>query len=145
MVVNLSKMIILKKQSLLELGFDVYVEMYKGVFGKWDNEGNCPADVYSGYDNDEYVGFIAGYATAPGCWYLQRAGFIQDKQKQGCNLKKYKDALSILHKEWVYIRTHVNNADLPALKMDLNAGFKIIGVRHISGQTEVEMLSLGEG
>jgi hypothetical protein len=93
--------------------------------------------------DEKYIGFMAGYATAPGTWYLQRGGFIKDEQRKTGNLKIYREALEELHAYWPCIRTHVANDDLPALKIDINAGFKIIGVRY-TDRVELEMIRFRE-
>jgi hypothetical protein len=136
-------MIYLDRKSINDLGHEEYVEIYKGVFGKWDETGNCPAEVYIGYDSvsrETFLGFLAGYPTGPGSWYLQRGGFLRGEQGKFRNLSVYREALKELHKYWPCVRTHVFNDDLPALKIDLNAGFKIIGTRSLNGLIEIELI-----
>jgi len=119
-------MIELRKHSIHDIK-DVYKDIYVSVFGTWAEIGNCPADVYVGFEDEKYSGFLSGYPVGPSSWYLQSGGFIDESKKRVRNLKSFIRCLVILHEEWNYITTKVRNDDLPALKIDLAAGFKIIG------------------
>ncbi len=124
---------------------DLYQQLYTDIFGLWTLDGNCPADVYIGYDEERVVGFVAGYPLSYNTWYLQRAGFLQKEQHKHRNLGRYRESIEIIHAEWPGILTMVDNHDLPALRMDLAAGFIVVGTRQDSaGKLWVELLKMKE-
>lgn len=121
-------MISLKHHSITEI-FNKYPEIYKSVFKEWTTEGNLPADIYVGYDNDEYGGFLSGYSISRDTWYMQRAGFIVGEQGKRKNYARGMQAMLLLHEKWKHILTLVKNTDAHVLRMAIGIGFKIIGVR----------------
>jgi len=137
-------MIELKKHSIQSIK-DAYREIYISVFGTWVEVGNCPADVYVGFEEEKYSGFLAGYPIGPGSWYLQSGGFINESKKRIRNLRTFIQCLEILHEEWNYISTKVRNDDFPTLRISLAAGFKIIGTEiDTDGNLWVQLIHLKE-
>ena len=120
--------VVLKKYGINEIT-NVYPKIYELVFGEFTVNGNCPSEVYLGFENDKVVGFAAGYIQSPNTWYLQRAGFTMDEQRRAINLKRYLAALEVIHETWQFITTLVKNTDFRALKMDLATGWVINGCR----------------
>jgi hypothetical protein len=137
-------MITLVKKHINELSND-YIKLFTSVFGSWETEGNCPADVYLTYDNSLLIGFVSGFPVSPNTWYLQRGGFIKNEQSKVMNLCRYKEALNIINKEYPFINTVVLNTDLPALKICLASNFVIMGVRlDTVNKLWVEMIRKGD-
>jgi len=133
-------MITLFKYGINEI-CDEFPDICKSVFGEFTYEGNCPSEVYLGYEEECFLGFISGYIVSPNTWYLQRAGFKIGKQGNVGNLRKYLEALSKIHEEYGFILTRVINTDIKPLKMDIMAGFIIIGIRQdTSGKLWVELI-----
>lgn len=119
-------MITLQHRHINQLA-DTYLPLFESVFGKWETEGNCPADVYLTYDGDTLIGFMSGFPISQTTWYLQRGGFTKGEQSKFMNLRRYNDALSLI--PFPYVMALVRNDDLPALKICLGSGFTIIGTR----------------
>ena len=133
-------MIIISKHSILDIVND-YPKIYESVFGEFTWQDNVPAEVYVVKNGEESIGFVSGYSTAPKVWFLLRGGFNKDLQGRVGNLRTYLDVLLQLHREYDFILTRVCNEDIKALKMDLNAGFKIIGMRQgTSGDLYLELI-----
>lgn len=128
------------KYPILDIIGD-YPSIYSRVFGEFTWTDNTPAEVYVAKEGEEEIGFLSGYSTAPGVWFLLRAGFNKELQGRVTNLKKYLEALEIVHNEYPCILTRVCNNDIKPLKMDLNAGFRIIGIRQgTSGDLYLELI-----
>ncbi len=121
-------MIELKEHSIDKI-YDIYPDIFKSVFGEWTVEGNCPAQVYFAYEDDNFVGFVSGYPTSSITWFMQRMGFIRALQKRHINFKDCTEAINILHNKWRFITTAIKNDDFPVLKMSMAVGFKINGVK----------------
>lgn len=120
-----------------------YPSVYSSVFGEWTSESNCPTTVYLGYEDDNLVGFLAGYALSPTDWYLQRAGFGRQFRGRYQNLANAKFALNEIHNSWPCIMTLIRNDDWGVLRMCLELRFVIIGTRlDSSKQLWVEMMHL---
>ncbi len=130
----------LELRTIFELCND-YPEIYESVFKNFTAEGNCPSEVYLGYEGDQLVGFVSGYVQSNNTWYLQRGGFKRENQRKSYNLLLFKKSLAIIHEKWVYIMALIQNNDTAVLKMALMGGFIIIGTRmDTSGKLWVELI-----
>lgn len=137
-------MVELEKFNIEEIK-EVYPLLYAGIFREYSIDGNSPKQVYLGKEEGKYIGLVAGYEHSPSTWYLQRGGFILSEQKKTKALSRLRSVLAGIHKEYKYIMTIVENTDLPALKIDLNAGYVIIGTRmDTTGKLWVEMIHTRE-
>ncbi len=122
-----------------------YANVFTSVFKEWVDQGNCPTQVYYGYDDDKFIGFISGFPLSQTLWYLQRTGYVEDEQSKVKNLQRTKEVFVCLHRDWPFILTLVRNDDITMLKMSLSVGFKIIGTRIDTQKTLwVEMMSSKE-
>jgi len=130
----------LKKVPISQAGFE-YGAIFYSAFQYWAEEGNCPSEVYYGYDENQLVGFFSGFPLGKQLWYLQRCGFTKEQQHKLKNLERARWAINEIHKEWLYILTLVRNDDQLAIKFAIALSFKIIGVRmDVGSQLWVEMI-----
>jgi hypothetical protein len=118
----------LEKRIFSEIAIE-YPEIFNSVFGEWTYEGNCPGEIYIGYENEKYTGFLSGFPISLNTWYLQRAGFVKNQQAKFTNIHRTLFCLDEIHKNFMAILTLIRNDDIKALKITLSVGFKIIGTR----------------
>lgn len=117
---------IIKKVPIQQIALD-YLDLYTEIFEELD-PAQMPAFVYLGFENDEYVGFISGYNHNLSTVYLQYAGFI--KKFRGHKAPKlFKKVIDFIHQEYDFIMIVIKNDNIPAIKMALWGGFKIVGIR----------------
>ncbi len=122
-----------------------YANVFTSVFKEWVDQGNCPAQVYYGYEDYKFIGFISGFPLSQTLWYLQRTGYVEDEQSKPKNLQRTREVFGCLHRDWPFILTLIRNDDIAMLKMSLSVGFKIIGTRIDTQKTLwVEMMSSKE-
>jgi len=121
-------MITLIRHTIPEIGED-YPPIFVSVFKEWKDEGNCPSMIYYGYEDEKFIGFVAGYPMSSNLWYIQRTGYITDEQHKTKNISRTREVMEVLHGDWPYLLTLVCNDDIPMLKMSLTVGFKVIGTR----------------
>jgi hypothetical protein len=121
-------MIRLERHDIKEIWND-YPPIFESVFKEWTDDGNCPSVVYYGYEDGNFVGFVAGYPLSSACWYMQRTGYTVQEQNKLINLRRTREVVSELHKDWRYIFTMVSNTDNTVLKMLLSVDFRIMGTR----------------
>ena len=125
---------LLKRYSIKDVSGN-YFEAFQSVFGEWTLQGNCPSEVYFGYEDDQLVGFLSGYPLSLNTWYIQRAGFIKNERNKFSNLNRIIFALNEIHKDWPCLIILVDNNDIKALVVALKMGFKIIGTNIDSAKT----------
>ncbi|MCK4328796.1 hypothetical protein KAX02_03030 [candidate division WOR-3 bacterium] len=117
---------IIKKVSIQQIALD-YLDLYTEIFEEID-PAQIPAFVYLGFENDKYVGFLSGYNHNLTTIYLQYAGFI--KNFRGYKAPKlFKKVIDFIHQEYDFIMIVIKNDNIPAIKMALWGGFKIVGIR----------------
>lgn len=104
----------------------VYPELFDKIF-KEDTK-QIPSYVYIGFLEEKYVGIISAYLHNIDTIYLQHAGFDEDIGK---NYKPilFKEVVAFVHKDYKNIICRIENTNIPALKIALNTGFIIIGMR----------------
>lgn len=117
---------IIKKVPIQEIAlnyFDLYAEIFKEL-----DPVQMPAFVYLGFENDKYVGFVSGYNHNLNTVYIQYAGFV--KQFRGYKAPKlFKEVVDFIHQEYQFIMILIENNNIPAIKVALFGGFKIVGIR----------------
>lgn len=121
-------MLVLQRKLLSEIANE-YPYIFNSVFGEWTYEGNCPSEVYLGYEDNQLIGFISGYTVALNTWYIQRAGFISDLIGDIRNIKRAAFVIDKLHNVWPHLLTLIRNDDYRILRMAITLGFVIIGTR----------------
>ncbi len=121
-------MITLQKKLLSEIANE-YPYIFKAVFDEWTLEGNCPSEVYLGYEENNLIGFVSGYPVALNTWYIQRAGFVYKLIGDIRNVKRAAFVLDKMHKDWSYLLTLVRNDDHRVLRIAITLGFVIVGTR----------------
>ena len=121
-------MLVLQRKLLSEIANE-YPYIFNSVFGEWTYEGNCPSEVYLGYEDNQLIGFISGYTVALNTWYIQRAGFISDLIGDLRNIKRAAFVIDKLHNVWPHLLTLIRNDDYRILRMAITLGFVIIGTR----------------
>lgn len=124
----------LKRYSIKDVSGD-YAEAFQSVFGKWTFQGNCPSEVYFGYEDDQIVGFLSGYPLSLNTWYIQRAGFVKNERNKFSNLTRILFALDEIHKDWMSLIVLVESNDIKSLRIALEMGFKIVGTNIDSAKT----------
>jgi hypothetical protein len=97
-----------------------------------------PDFIYVGFLDGKYVGFMSGYLHNKECIYLQYAGFV-DSFKGYYAPKLFNDVVDYVHKEYKGIMFRIENTNIKAIKVALNAGFSIIGIR-LDGVLYVELI-----
>ncbi len=134
--------ILVKKQ----VEFKEYKGIFEEVFGLWTFEDNCPSTVYYAYEDEVFIGFMAGYIQSPVSFFLQRTGFVVTGQKNVRNLNRMRKGIEWLHRDWIIITTTISADDITMLKMALMVGFKIRGSRiGLDNSFWVEMIHKREG
>jgi len=124
----------LKRYSIKDVRGN-YFEAFQSVFGEWTLQGNCPSEVYFGYEDDKLVGFLSGYPLSLNTWYIQRAGFIKNERNKFSNLSRIVFALNEIHKDWECLIVLINSNDIKPLRIALELGFKIVGTNIDSANT----------
>jgi len=142
-------MVTLTKYGINKIG-KLYPQIYTLVFNEFHHplDGNSPAVVYIGYDRGpdkiKVMGFLSGYNLSPNTFYLQRAGFIKKEQHSPLNFRRMLEGLTILHREFPYIMTMISSEEISAMKISLQAGFKIVGTR-VDSQCRVMVEMIRDG
>lgn len=103
-----------------------YPELFNEIF-KEDTK-QIPSYVYIGFLEERYVGVISAYLHNIDTIYLQHASFDEDIGKHYRPIL-FKEVVSFVHKDYENIIFRVENTNIPALKIALNTGFIIIGIR----------------
>lgn len=106
----------------------VYPELFSKIFKENDIK-QIPSYVYIGFLGERYVGIMSAYLHNIDSVYLQYAGFDDDIGKHYRPIL-FKEVVSFVHKDYKNIIFRIENTNISALKVALNTGFKIIGVRY---------------
>ncbi len=118
----------------------VYPELFNKIFK--EDTRQIPSYVYIGFLQERYVGMVSVYLHNTNSVYIQYAGFDE-------NIGKYyrpilfKEVVAFVHQDYKNIIFRIENTNIPALKVALNTGFKVIGVRY-DGMLFVEMIKTKE-
>ncbi len=122
----------------------MYPDIYKSVFEESD-PFQMPTIVYLGFEDGMYKGFISGYLHNAITLYMQYAGIIKNKRGYK-TLGLFREALKEIDKEFLFIMVVIKNDNITALKIALNEGFIINGVRQDTGKNlYVELVRKREG
>ncbi len=116
---------------------DLYSKIFHDVF-----EDHTPDFVYIAYVNKEYAGFLSAYTHSTDCVYIQYAGFA-DGFKGYYAPGLFKKVVDYIHKEYKGIMFRIENTNVKAIKVALNAGFLITGIR-FDGVVYVELIKVKE-
>lgn len=118
----------------------IYPELFNKIF-KEDTK-QIPGYVYIGFLEERYVGLISAYLHNADSVYLEYAGFDEGIGKSYRPIL-FKEVIAFVHQDYKNIIFRIENTNIPALKVALNTGFKIIGVR-LDGVLFVEMIKTKE-
>lgn len=115
-----------------------YPELFREVF----KEKDIPSYVYIGFLGERYVGSISAYLHNADSIYLQQAGFNGEIGKNYRPIL-FKKVVTFVHKDYKNIICRIENTNIAALKIALNTGFLIIGIRY-DGVLYIELLKTKE-
>ena len=121
----------IKKMYVGDLG-TMYPEIYRSVFESSD-DFQIPSIVYLGFENGEYKGFISGYLHNIQTFYMQYAGIIKSKRGFG-TVSMFREAVREMQKEYAFILAAIRNDNIVAIKIAMNEGFVINGIRQDTGK-----------
>ena len=107
----------------------IYPQVYSSVFSKSDTT-QAPAFVYIGRYKGDFVGFFSAYLQKTNTVYLQYGGFTKG-YRGFLSPRLCKLAIEAINREYMFIIIHINNMNVPAIKLALYSGFFIIGT-HVS-------------
>ena len=103
-----------------------YTELHTGIFeDKYPI--NCPAFFYEVFSEDECVGFISGYMTHPGCFYIQRIGIPAILRGKGHAVEWLRDIEAELKGTMTTLTGDIDNDNVSPIIVALKSGWKIIG------------------
>lgn len=106
---------------------DVYPNLYNGIFNEIDSR-QLPCYVYLGWYKSEYVGFMSVYIHDLDSVCIQYAGF-ENKFKGYMAVQLFREVIEYVHKDYKCIQCSIRNTNIPALKVAMNTGFIITGMR----------------
>lgn len=112
---------------------DIYPDLYQGIFNEIDNV-QLPCYVYLGWYKNEYVGFMSAYIHDLDSVCIQYAGF-DDRFKGYMSVQLFREVIEYVHKDYKCIQCSIRNTNIPALKVAMNTGFIITGMR-IGGEMQ---------
>lgn len=119
-----------------------YSYIFNDIFKAIDNN-HRPQFVYLGFIEDKFIGFISGYSVRDRIINIQYAGFVDEVRGYYSPLY-FKQAIEHIHKEYDMITFNIHNENTRAIKVALNTGFRVYGVRTLEGSTFVEMAKIKE-
>ena len=105
----------------------MYPELYSEIFSEIDVK-QLPSYIYMGWHKKEYVGFMSAYLHNIDEVYLQYAGF-NDKHKGHIAVGLFREVVEYVHRDYRVILCRIENTNISALKVAMNTGFLIIGIR----------------
>lgn len=117
----------IKFQILEDKDFNTYVELFKNIFGYWDNNQR-PNYIIAGLVNDTPVGFASFIRTHIDTVYLQYCGVLKE-QRGRTYWKLLAGAIDQFPETTKYVVCRISNKNTSALIIALKHGFKIIGFR----------------
>jgi len=123
---------------------DLYPEIYSEIFEHVDIK-QLPSYVYLVWYKAKYVGFMSAYLHNTDEVYLQYAGF-NDEHKGFMAVGLFKEIIENVHKDYKGIICRIENTNISALKVAMNAGFIIMGIRCLSQSSQifVELIKIKE-
>lgn len=119
----------------------IYPDLFKAIF-KENNFKRIPDYVYIGFLGEQYVGMVSTHIHSNDNIFLQWAGY-DEKIGKFYRPILFKKVVAFIHQDYKNIIFRIENTNTPALKVALNTGFKIIGIRH-DGVLFVEMIKTRE-
>ncbi len=120
----------------------VYPELFNRIFKEGDVR-QIPSYVYIGFLGEKYVGLISAYLHNIDSVYLQYAGFDEGVGKNYRPVL-FKEVVQFVHQDYKNIIFRIENSNIAALKVALNTGFKIIGIRIDGNIVFVELIKSKE-
>jgi hypothetical protein len=118
----------------------IYPELFDKIFK--EDCRQIPSYVYIGFLQERYVGIMSVYLHNTDSVYVQYAGYDGDIGKHYRPIL-FKEVIAFIHKDYKNIIFRIENTNIPALKIALNTGFRIIGIR-LDGVLYVELLKTKE-
>ncbi len=118
----------------------IYPELFNKIFK--EDIKQIPSYVYVGFLGEKYVGLISAYLHNANSVYLQYAGFDEGIGKNYRPVL-FKEVVQFVHQDYKNIIFRIENTNIAALKVALNTGFKIIGIRY-DGVLYIELLKTKE-
>ncbi len=106
---------------------EIYSDLYKDVFGE-TNDTQIPDYVYLGCYDNQYVGMVTAYIHNTDTIYIQMAGFT-DGFRGYRAVGFFRQLIDAIHKEYDNIVFRIQNINVAALKVAMNIGFIIIGIK----------------
>jgi hypothetical protein len=114
-----------------------YPVLYRQIFNQEADPYDWPLYIYLGYDDDTYAGMVTGCVNKLDTIYLQCGGFV-DKFKGIRAIGLFREMMNKVHEEYDVIMLRAENTNIAMLKIAMNIGFRICGVRTEYGYTIVE-------
>ncbi len=117
-----------------------YRDMFLEIFDLID-PSHVPAFIYIVSDDKGEIGFVSCYNHSLTTCYIQYAG--AHKGRRGFLIPKiFNDTIWHIHREYPFILILIENTNVTALKVALNAGFTVIGTRMATGRKlYIELIS----
>lgn len=115
---------------------DIYPGLYNDIFKEIDSR-QLPNYVYLGWYKGKYVGFMSAYIHDLDSVCIQYAGF-NDGFKGYIAVKLFREVIAYVHKDYKCIQCSIRNTNVPALKVAMNTGFIITGMR-IGGEMKDDL------
>ncbi len=105
----------------------MYPKIYQSVFDDLD-PFQLPTIVYLGFKDGNFAGFMSGYIHNSITFYLIYTGMVRHNRGYG-TLEVFRAGLEEIDKEFPFIMAVIKNDNIVALKMAMNEGFFIHGIR----------------
>lgn len=113
---------------------DYYNDLFTSIFGKIDPHA-APSIIFTAFTEDNVpIGFLSGYIHNAMTFYIQYGG-IKKEYSGIIPVKLFKKVIGMICSSYPYILSLIANTNIPAIKMFLYCGFRIIGVRLASDGT----------
>jgi RimJ/RimL family protein N-acetyltransferase len=94
------------------------------------------------YENEKSLplGFITCKELDSETLYYQYGGLFKDFRGKGFSTDLFKEISRWCHEKYKYVGFRVENTNLPMLKLAMNAGYKIVGIRNFHNYILLEHL-----
>lgn len=106
---------------------DYYDDLFMSIFGEIDMV-QSPSVIYTAINEGNPIGFMSGYLHSMSTFFIQYGGIVKDF-KGTLPVIMFKEVLTRIHEQFQFILTLCVNDNIPAIKLFLHSGFKIIGTR----------------